>query len=300
MSKVLRDRLNASRILVAPGVFDPITALLAERKGFEAVYMSGAALSNSLALPDLGLVTLSESVAHAKRMTRAIHIPIIADVDTGFGEAINVMRTLREFEDAGVAAIHIEDQVVPKRCGHLAGKTLVEAEEMAKKLTAAVEARKDPDFMIIARTDARHVVGLEEAIDRASVYVDAGADMIFPEALESLEEFRAFAKVVKVPLMANMTEFGKTPYISVADFERIGYRFVIFPMTAFRVMLKAVKDTFEELKASGTQKKLLDRMMSRNEFYEMIDYSNYEKLDRDISDRVGAMKRKTSSSTMTE
>jgi len=296
-TKALRERLRQPRILIAPGAVNPVVALMAERKGFEAVYMSGAALANSLALPDLGLVTLSESVSHARHLTRAVHVPVIADVDTGFGEAINVMRTVTEFEDAGVAAIHIEDQVMPKRCGHLAGKTLMDVDEMTKKLIAAVEARKDPDFMIIARTDARSVLGLEDAIERAKLYVEAGADMIFPEALESLDEFETFAKAVKAPLMVNMTEFGKTPYISAADFERIGYKLVIFPMTAFRIMLRSVSDALDELKDAGTQKKLLDRMMSRNEFYDMIDYWRHERLDGEISKKAGRVRKSGLSKT---
>jgi len=294
---VLRERLKQKRILVAPGTFDPVTALMAEGKGFEAVYISGAALANSLGMPDLGLVTLSESVNHAKRIASTVQIPVIADADTGFGKGINVMRTVREFEDAGVAAIHIEDQLVPKRCGHLPGKTLVPADEMAEKVAAAAEARRDPDFMIIARTDARNVSGLEDAIGRANLYAEAGADMIFPEALESRQEFDAFAKRVKAPLMANMTEFGRTPYIRASEFERMGYRLVIFPMTSFRVMLKAVSEAFETLMKEGTQEGLLERMMTREEFYHMIDYWRYEKLDDEIASRVSKLLKPKASQT---
>lgn len=291
-TQLLRRLLNRPEILIVPGAFDPVTALMAEKKGFEAVYMSGAALANSFGLPDLGLVSLAESVAHARRIARAINIPLIVDADTGFGEAINAMRAVVEFEEAGVAAIHIEDQVSPKRCGHLSGKSLIEAEEMAKKIRAAVEARSDPDFTIIARTDARHVTGLKDAIERAKLYVEAGADMIFPEALESLDEFATFAKNIDAPLMANMTEFGKTPYLSGREFQRLGYKLVIFPMTGFRAMLRTVSDTFDELKAKGTQKELLKKLMSRDEFYQLIGYWDYEKRDREIAERISRMMRK--------
>jgi methylisocitrate lyase len=283
---VLR-KLIGKRILVAPGVFSPSVAKLAEKAGFRALYFSGAGFSNLLALPDLGITTLTE-VAHATRqITSQVSVPLIVDTDTGFGEALNVARTVREMKAAGAAAIHIEDQVLPKRCGHLEGKELVDVDEMVKKLISAKEAA-GKGLLIIARTDARTVEGLDAAIERAEVYSKAGVDMIFPEALESPEEFREFRKKVRLPLMANMTEFGRTPYMPAKDFEELGYEVVIFPVTAFRAMMKAVQKTFTRLKAEGTQKGMRGTLMSRKEFYELIDYYRYEKED---ARALGAAKR---------
>jgi len=271
-------RLIGKGILVAPGVFSPSVAKLAEKAGFRAVYFSGAGFSNLLALPDLGITTLTE-VAHATRQIASqVSVPLIVDADTGFGEALNVARTVRELMAAGAAAVHIEDQVLPKRCGHLEGKELADVDEMVKKLISAKEAA-GKGLLIIARTDARTVEGLDAAIERSEVYSKAGADMIFPEALESPEEFREFRKKVRLPLMANMTEFGRTPYMSAKEFEKLGYEVVIFPVTAFRAMMKAVQKTFTQLKAEGTQRGMLDLLMSRKEFYELIDYYRYEDED---------------------
>jgi methylisocitrate lyase len=276
--RVLRRMLAEDGIVVAPGVFNTITAQLAEKTGFKALYFSGGAFANSMGLPDLGVFTISELVGAVRQITPLIEVPLIVDVDTGFGETGNVMRTVAEIERAGVAAIHIEDQVMPKRCGHLAGKQVVDVERMVQKIVAAKEARTG-DLVLIARTDARAIHGLDAAIARAKAYVKAGADAIFPEALETPEEFAQFAKKVDAPLMANMTEFGKTPYMDVAQFRNMGYKVVIFPQTAFRVMLKAVADTYEELMAVGTQKGLLDRTMTRDEIYELIGYYSYESAD---------------------
>ena len=278
-----RERLSKPGIVVAPGVFMPIAAILAQEMGFEAVYFSGAAFSNMLALPDLGVFTLSELAYYLKFFTQAIDIPLIVDVDTGFGEALNVARTVRELEDVGVAAMHIEDQEMPKKCGHLSGKRVVPVDEMVKKIKAAVEARRDENFLIIARTDARDVEGLESAIERANIYVEAGADVIFPEALQSREEFVEFARRVKAPLLANMTEFGKTPYITAREFEEMGYKVVIFPVTTFRYAMGAVREALNVLKREGTQRSLLDRMMTREEVYRLIGYWGYEEWDRRIA-----------------
>jgi methylisocitrate lyase len=276
---VLRRMLAEDGIVVAPGVFNTITAQLAKKAGFKALYFSGGAFANSVGLPDLGMFTLSELVGAVRHITPLVEVPLIVDVDTGFGEAGNVMRTVAEMERAGVAAIHLEDQVMPKRCGHLAGKQVVAVEGMIQKIVAAKEARTG-ELVLIARTDARAIHGLDAAIERAKAYLKAGADMIFPEALETPEEFSKFAKEIDAPLIANMTEFGKTPYMDVAQFQTLGYKVVIFPQTAFRVMLKAVADTYKELMASGTQKGLLDRMMTRNEIYELIGYYSYESADK--------------------
>ena len=283
---VLRELIRERDIIVAPGVFNPAVALLVERMGFEAAYLSGAALTGSLAMPDLGIITLTELARFTDYITRVVRIPVIVDADTGFGEAINVQRTVRELEAAGAAAIQIEDQVLPKKCGHLKGKKLVPPEDMVKKIIAAVEARRK-ETVIIARTDARGVEGLEAAIERAKLYVEAGADVIFPEALTSLEEFREFAKALPgVPLLANMTEFGKTPYLTVDQFREAGYKIVIFPVTTFRYAMGAVREALQVLKEKGTQKPLLDRMMTRWEFYDLIGYHEYEEEDKRIAERA--------------
>lgn len=288
----LRRLLKENDIIVAPGVFNPAVALLAERMGFQAVYLSGAALTGSLAMPDLGIITLTELSMFTSYISRVISIPVIVDADTGFGEVINVQRTVRELEAAGAAAIQIEDQVLPKKCGHLSGKKLIPPEEMVKKIIAAVEARKK-NTVIISRTDARAVEGLEAAVERAKLYVEAGADVIFPEALRSLEEFKAFAKALPgVPLLANMTEFGKTPYLTVDQFREAGYKIVIFPVTTFRYAMGAVREALEVLKREGTQKSLLDRMMTRWEFYELIGYKTYEERDSKIAERAEELVRR--------
>jgi methylisocitrate lyase len=280
---MLRELIKNKEILIAPGVFNPITALLCKKMGFEVLYFSGASFSGSLALPDLGMITLTEVVEEVKKITSIVNLPLIVDADTGFGETINVYRTVKELEKAGASAIQIEDQVMPKKCGHLEGKILVKEEDMVKKIRMAIEARKSEDFLIIARTDARTVEGLERAIERAKIYVEAGADMIFPEALESLEEFKEFAKNIKVPLVANMTEFGKTPYITVEEFKEAGYKIVLFPVTLLRVSLYAMKEVLKEIKEKGTQKYFLDKMMSRKEFYDLIDYYSYIDLDMKVA-----------------
>jgi methylisocitrate lyase len=271
-------KLIGKGILVAPGVFSPSVAKLAEKAGFRALYFSGAGFSNLLALPDLGITTLTEVAQATRQITSQVSVPMIVDADTGFGEALNVSRTVREMMAAGAAAIHIEDQLLPKKCGHLEGKELVDVDEMVKKIISAKEA-SGKDLLIIARTDARTVEGLDAAIERAGAYSKAGADMIFPEALETPEEFREFRKKVRLPLMANMTEFGRTPYMSAKEFEELGYEVVIFPVTAFRAMMKAVKETLTQLKAEGSQKRMLGSLMSRKEFYDLIDYYKYEEED---------------------
>ncbi len=270
--------LAGKETIVAPGVFSPIVAMLAEKAGFDLLYFSGGGFSNLQGMPDLGVTTLSEVSEATRRITAVTNLPLIVDADTGFGEAVNVMRTVREMRSAGAAAIHIEDQVMPKRCGHLEGKEVVELDEMVKKLVSAKESA-DGDLLLIARTDARAVEGLDSAIERAKVYVKAGADILFPEALESRAEFEEFRRKTKASLLANMTEFGKTPYLSVSDFHEMGYDIVIFPMTLLRTMLKAVKVALAELKRSGTQKGLLSWMMTREQIYELIDYYKYEDVD---------------------
>jgi methylisocitrate lyase len=266
--------------IALPGVFCPLVAKLAERLGHQAVYLSGAALSASLGVPDVGLVTQTEFADEARRITRATSLPLLCDADTGFGEALSVERTVRLFEEAGAAGLHLEDQELPKRCGHLTGKSLVTPETMTAKLRAAVRARRDADFVIIARTDARSVNGFDDAVRRARLYLDAGADAIFPEALESRDEFAAFARAVPAPLLANNTEFGRSPNLDVATFAELGYRLVLFPLTAFRAALKAARDTLVDLQTLGHQRDRLPQMLTRAELYELLDYAGYEQRDR--------------------
>lgn len=285
MRNKIKDLIQEG-IVVMPGVFNGISAKLAEQSGFDALYISGAGLVNGVAaMPDIGLLTMTEFQTQASYIVNSVNVPCIIDGDTGFGETVNVIRMINIFESIGLAGVHIEDQEIPKKCGHLSGKRLVPPQAMTEKITAAVEARKDPDFLIIARTDARGVEGLHEAIERAKKYLEAGADAIFPEALESQEEFIQFRNEIKAPLLANMTEFGKTPYFSVKEFEAMGYNMVIFPLTAFRMMLKTVKNAFEELKAEETQKKMIDNMLTRKELYDLIGYNEYDGIDKKISKR---------------
>jgi methylisocitrate lyase len=275
----LRAAWSAEPIAV-PGVFNALVARMAERLGYQAVYLSGAALSASAGLPDVGLLTLAEFVEQARTITQATPLPLVCDADTGFGEVLNVERTVRLFEDAGAAAIHLEDQQLPKRCGHLSGKQLIEPEAMAAKVRAAVAARRDPNFVLIARTDARGVLGFDEAVRRARLYLDAGADAIFPEALETAEEFAAFAAAVPVPLLANMTEFGRSPNLDFATLAAMGYRMVLYPVTALRSALRAAWATLAVIRERGHQRDLLDHMLTRAELYDLLGYSDYEARDR--------------------
>src|SRR5216110_3292806 len=271
-SKRLRE-LIAQGCIMLPGVPNAAMARQVERAGFEAVYVSGAGMANATAgVPDIGLLSMTEVVTLAGYVAHAVTIPAIVDADTGFGGAENVARTIRELEVAGLAGCHIEDQEFPKRCGHVAGKSLVDVEEMVGRIKAAVAARRDPNFMIIARTDARAVVGFDRAVERAGEYLAAGADAIFPEALQSPEEFRDFAKEIDAPLLANITEFGKSPLLSFKELSDFGYRMVIFPQSAFRLSMKASEEFFRALKKSGTQKDLVNKMQTREELYKLLDY----------------------------
>jgi methylisocitrate lyase len=263
-----------------PGVYSPLVARLAERIGFRAVYLSGGALSAGNGVPDIGLLSVTEFVAQAQLTAQATALPLLCDADTGFGEALHVERTVRLFEAAGVAGIHLEDQEMPKRCGHLSGKSLVAPRDMAAKIRAACAARRDPDFVILARTDARGVNGFDDAVARAKLYRDAGADAIFPEALESADELARFAKAVPCPLLANMTEFGKSPILSVKELGTLGYTMILFPLTAFRVAMRAAEETLKDLFQNGTQAASIDRMMTRAELYDLLGYTGYELRDR--------------------
>ena len=272
MSKRLRE-LIAQGAVMMPGVPNAAMARQVERAGFEAIYISGAGMANATAgMPDIGLLTSTEVAQLAGYIANAVRIPAIVDADTGFGGEENVARTIRQLEQAGVAGCHIEDQEFPKRCGHLAGKEVVDVDEMVGKIKAAVRARRDQDFLIIARTDARSVEDFNRTVKRARSYVDAGADGIFPEALQSSEEFEGFAREIKAPLLANMTEFGKSPLLSFQELSDFGYRMVIFPMSAFRVSMKASDDFLRDLKKRGTQSGWLDKMQTRKELYELLNY----------------------------
>ncbi|MEM4578701.1 MAG: methylisocitrate lyase [Pyrobaculum sp.] len=285
-AELLREELAKPGIVAVPGVFNAVSALLAQQLGFKAVYVSGAAVTASMALPDLGLITLDEMVKATKYIVDAVDIPVIVDIDTGYGEALNVMRAVREFESIGAAAVQIEDQVLPKKCGHLSGKALIPPEEMMKKIRAAIEARRNPDFVIIARTDAVGVTGFEDAVERAQLYLEAGADVIFPEALRSEEEFREFARRVKAPLLANMTEFGVSPLISAKKLEEYGYKFVIYPVTALRVALYFVREVYKSIRDQGTQAAWVDKMLTRRELYDLIKYYDYENIDNKIAREI--------------
>ena len=282
------DRLAAlwaaPGIVRLPGAHTPLAALLARRAGFQALYLSGAAVTASLALPDLGVLALDELIFFTRAICRAVDLPLVVDGDTGYGEALNVMRLVRELEDAGAAAVQLEDQVLPKKCGHLSDKRLAAPEDMARKVAAAVRAARH--LRVIARTDAVASEGLEAAIARARLYVEAGAHAVFPEALRDVDEIRAFAAAVPVPLLANMTEFGRTPLLPADELGRLGYKMVIWPVTSLRLAARAMEDGYAELAARGTQAALLERMQSRRALYDVIDYHAYEALDTSIARSV--------------
>jgi methylisocitrate lyase len=273
-SKAARLReLIAQGCVMLPGVPNAAMARQVERMGFDAVYISGAGMANATAgVPDIGLLSMTEVVRLAGYVANAVAIPAIVDADTGFGGAENVARTICELERAGLAGCHIEDQEFPKRCGHLAGKSIVDVHEMIARIKAAVAARRDEDFVIIARTDARAVEDFDRAVERAGEYLAAGADAIFPEALQSAEEFRDFAKEIDLPLLANMTEFGKSPLLTFQQLADFGYRMIIFPQSAFRVSMKASEKFFAVLKKTGTQSDWLEKMQTRQELYDLLDY----------------------------
>jgi len=278
---VLRKILQEPEILVAPGAHNAFTARIIEQTGFRAVYLTGSGASmDLLGMPDLGFLTMTEMVAHASNIVQATRLPVIADADTGYGNALNVMRTIREYERAGAAGVHIEDQVAPKRCGHFAGKEVISREEMIGKIKAALDARRDPGFLIIARTDARAVLGLEEAIERGKAYQKAGADMIFVDAPESVEELRLIPRSIPAPLMVNMSEGGKTPLIGARELQEMGYRLVIYPRSAAGAAAKAIQELLAALKKEGTTKNYLDRIVSfegRNQITGLADYQELEK-----------------------
>jgi methylisocitrate lyase len=266
-------QLIAQGAVLLPGVPNAAIARQVERAGFDAVYISGAGMANATAgVPDIGLLSMTEVVRLAGYVASTVTIPAIVDADTGFGGAENVARTIRELEKAGLAGCHIEDQEFPKRCGHLAGKSVVDIGEMTGRIKAAVNARRDEDFMIIARTDARAVENFDRAVERSHRYLKAGADAIFPEALQNADEFKRFAREVQAPLLANMTEFGKSPLLSFQELSDFGYKMVIFPQSAFRVSMKASEEFLRDLKKRGTQSDWIEKMQTREQLYELLDY----------------------------
>lgn len=278
------ELVSSPPILQIPGAHDAMAALVAQKAGFLALYLSGAAYTASRGLPDLGIVTSSELAERAKDIVRATNLPLLVDIDTGFGGVLNAARTAVEMEEAKVAAVQVEDQQLPKKCGHLNGKQLVTIEEMVQKIKVMKEAA--PTLYIVARTDARAVEGLEASIKRAEAYIEAGADAIFPEALQSAEEFRLFSERVAVPLLANMTEFGKTPYYSAEEFSEMGFQMVIYPVTSLRVAAKAYEQVFDLIINTGTQKDALNTMQTRKELYETISYFKFEDLDRELAKTI--------------
>jgi methylisocitrate lyase len=275
----LRAGLASGRLLRFPGAFNPLSALLIEELGFEGVYVSGAVLSASLGLPDIGLTTQTEIGEKSHEIARVTNLPTLVDADTGFGEPMNVARTVQLLEELGLAGCHLEDQVNPKRCGHLDHKAIVEVPEMLRRITAAVSARRDPFFVVCARTDARANEGLEGAIARAKAYVDAGADVVFPEALADESEFEAFRKAVAVPILANMTEFGKTKLLDAATLQSLGVNLVIYPVTLLRLAMGAAERGLRTLLEQGSQKSVVDAMQTRGRLYELIDYEAYGAFD---------------------
>ncbi|MEZ6143537.1 MAG: methylisocitrate lyase [Zavarzinella sp.] len=266
--------------VVIPGVFNPLVARMAEQLGFRAIYLSGGALSAGTGVPDVGLLSLTDFVTEASKITQITHLPLLCDADTGFGDVLNVERTVHLMIRAGVAGIHLEDQEMPKRCGHLSGKSLVAPQAMAAKVKAAAQSRTDKEFVIIARTDARGVNGFDDAVARANLYLEAGADAIFPEALASKEEFAEFSRRVQAPLLANMTEFGKSPLLTQQELADLGYKMVLYPLSAFRVAMRAAETALQAIFRDGHQKNLLPTMQTRAELYDLLQYSDFEARDR--------------------
>jgi methylisocitrate lyase len=280
--EALRTGLASGRIQQFPGAFNPLSARLIEDKGFDGVYISGAVLANDLGLPDIGLTTLTEVATRAGQIARMTDLPALVDADTGFGEPMNVARTIHELENAGLAGCHIEDQYNPKRCGHLDGKNVVDEDTAVKRIRAAADARRDGNFLIMARTDIRGTDTLEAAQHRAKALVDAGADAIFPEAMRDLREFEAIRAAVDVPVLANMTEFGKSELFTVAELESVGVNMVIYPVTLLRSAMGAAERTLESIKADGTQKAAVGSMQTRARLYELVDYEAYNRFDTSV------------------
>ncbi|RLK46710.1 methylisocitrate lyase [Microbacterium telephonicum] len=282
--RILRERLAAGELVRFPGAFNPLSARLIERKGYEGVYISGAVLAADLGLPDIGLTTLTEVAGRGQQIARMTELPAIIDADTGFGEPMNVARTIQTLEDAGLAGAHIEDQVNPKRCGHLDGKSVVDADTARGRIRAAVDGRRDPNFLVMARTDIRAVDGLDAAIDRAKALVDAGADAVFPEAMRDLSEFEAMASALDVPILANMTEFGKSELFTVEQLRGAGVQIVIWPVSLLRIAMGAAGRGLDTLTDEGHLTSKLGEMQHRADLYDLIDYEGYNRFDTSVFD----------------
>jgi len=277
-----RERLASGELLSLPGAFNPLSAKLIQDKGFDGVYISGAVISADLGLPDIGLTTLTEVATRAQQIARMTDLPSLVDADTGFGEPMNVARTVQTLEDAGVAGLHIEDQVNPKRCGHLDGKAVVDLDTAVKRIRAAADARRDPNLLIMARTDIRAIEGLDAAIDRAKALVDAGADAIFPEAMADLAEFEAVRGAVDVPILANMTEFGKSALFTTTQLADIGINIVIYPVSLLRLAMGAAERGLDTLLAEGSLASTVESMQTRARLYELLDYESYNAFDTSV------------------
>lgn len=278
----LRRLLKEEEILLAPGCFNALSARLVEQAGFKAIYVSGAAIAgNFLGYPDIGLTTMSELLENARNIVRVTSLPVICDADTGFGNAVNMLRTVREFEGAGLAGIQIEDQVMPKKCGHTEGKLLISKAEMVQKVKAAVDARQDPDFVLVVRTDAIAVNGLDDALDRALAYQEAGADVVFVEAPQTLEEMRRICRTIKAPLLANMVEGGgKTPILPLRELKEMGYKLVIYPVSAHMAAIKAMQEVLAVLKQDGTTARFASQMVPFQEMFEVVGRSKFTALEK--------------------
>jgi methylisocitrate lyase len=281
--KNLRTALKNGKLLQFPGSWSPFVSMAIEAQGFEGVYISGSVLSNDLGYPDIGLTTLTEVAQRGRQIARTTKLPSLIDIDTGFGEPMSATRTVQELIDLGLSGCHIEDQVSPKRCGHLDGKQLITREDMVRKvIAAALGKRLDEDFLLVARTDSRATEGLDGAVERSKAYIDAGADCIFIEALENEKEFETFRKAIHAPLLANMTEFGKSKLLTYDQLSNLGYNIVIYPVTTFRLAMKATIDGLAEIKANGTQEGLLNKMQNRQELYALSRYEEYSLFDKSI------------------
>ena len=280
--KNFKAAINSGKALQFPGAFNAVAAQLIQDHGFDGVYISGAVIAADLGLPDIGLTTASEVVSRAQQIARMTDLPTLADADTGFGEVLNLARTVQMFEDAGISAIHIEDQVNPKRCGHLDGKAVVGDEQAQQRIASAVKARRDPNFQIFARTDIRGVEGLDAAIARSKLLEAAGADAIFAEAMASLDEFAAVRKAVDIPILANMTEFGKSELFTVSELEKIGVNVIIYPVSLLRSAMGAAERALKTLKAEGSLKSEVEAMQTRSRLYELLDYRSYESFDNSV------------------
>jgi len=280
--KILIKNLKSKKLLRFPGAYSPLVAKLIEEKGFEGVYVSGAVVANDLGLPDIGLTTLSEVSNRAEQISRVTNLPSIVDADTGFGESMNCARTIETFENSGACGCHIEDQINPKRCGHLDNKEIISISDMIKKIKSAVKAKKDKNFLVIARTDANTVEGLKKTIYRIKAYVDAGADMIFPEAIKNEKEFEEVRECTNAFILANMTEFGKSKLLTTKQLKNLGLNIVIYPVTLQRLAMKSVEDGLKKISMNGHQKYLLKNMQTRKRLYELVNYEKYNEFDKNI------------------